>query len=474
MRPIQLTLLLVVFALSATVAGRPVSGADPEPPPNIVILLADDFGWGDVGFNGRREWRTPRLDRLAREGMQFNRWYTGAVVCAPSRAVLLTGRYGIHNGVPGNSDDLPAEETTLAEALKPRGYRTGLFGKWHHGTPRDGRTTYVHPMDQGFDEFYGYTGAREAWEKFPTRLWDGRQEVAVRGYADTLFATRAVDFIHRHRKTPFFLYVPFINTHFNIDAPPEDVARHRGRFPEDAEDKPVRATYAAMAERLDTEIGRVLDAIDDLGLARRTLVVFTSDHGATFEAGNRGASAFHDSNRPFRGQKRNLWEGGIRVPGVVRWPGRTPAGKHSDQPVHMADVFPTCLAAAGGSPDPAWMVDGANILAHWSGKGDVPERALFWEWRSEGYNQLATMRGRMKLIVTGNTPPELFDVEDDPGERRSLAGGIPALARQMKAELDTWLTTETPASRSRRRPAMTTEGATSQTRPPPPAPAAGG
>jgi arylsulfatase A len=191
----------------------------------------------------------------------------------------------------------------------------------------------------------------------------------------------------------------------------------------------------------------VLAALDDLGLRDRTLAVFSSDHGATFEEGNRGASAFHDSNRPFRGQKRTLWEGGIRVPGVVRWPGRVPAGKVSDEVVHMTDVFPTFLAAAGAEPEAAWKVDGRNLLAVWEGKAKGPERTLFWEWRSEGYYQLAALRGDRKLVVTDGQPAELFDVVRDPGERRSIREEHPDLAREMRKELDAWLATETEESK---------------------------
>jgi len=436
---------LVAAAVVCALARLPAAAR--ERPPSIVLILADDLGWGDVGFNGRREWRTPNLDRLARQGTRFTRWYTAAVVCAPSRAALLTGRYGIHNGVSGNADDLPAGEVTLAEALRARGYATALFGKWHHGSPRPGSDSYVHPMDQGFDEFFGFTDARHAWEKRPRELWNGRRMEPVEGYADTLFADRAVEFIARSRDRPFFLYLPFTNCHFHVEAPEEDVARFRGRFPERDPAAPANAHYAAMAERLDKEVGRVLEALRRAGIERDTLVVFSSDHGATFEAGNRGASAFHDSNRPFRGQKRTLWEGGIRVPGVVRWPVRVPAGRDSDAVVHMIDVMPTLLAAAGAAPEPAWGLDGLNLLPLWTGEAKEPDRTLFWEWRSEGTHQTAAMRGRMKLVVTRGAPAELYDVVADPAERRNLAAEQPDLAASLAKELAAWLETESDASR---------------------------
>jgi len=424
-------------------SARPGASADDVPlkAPNIILIYADDLGWGDVGFNGRKEWSTPHLDRLAAQGTTFRRFYTAAVVCAPSRAAMLTGKSTIHCGVSRNDDDLPAREVTLAEALKGRGYATALFGKWHRGAPRNG-VAPVHPMDQGFDEFFGFTDAKHAWEQFPAELHDGRGRKPVTGYANDLFTDRAVDFLRRRRDGPFFLYLPYIATHFYIEAPADEVELHRGKFPEADPSKPLNATYAAMVTRLDRNVGRVLAALDDLKLTGDTIVVFTSDHGATFESGNRGTSNALDSNRPFRGQKRTLWEGGIRVPGVVRWPDRIPAGAVSDEVFRMTDLFPTLLAAAGAGPDPAWKVDGLDVLPAWLGKGRVFERTLCWEWRSEGGNQVAAIRGNFKLVVTNNGPPELFDVVADPAERRNAVADHPELARQLRSELKDWLATE--------------------------------
>ena len=435
--------LMLVYCASARGAERS---------PNIVLIYADDLGWGDVGFNGRTEWATPNLDRLGARGTVFKRWYTAAVVCAPSRAALMTGKAPIHCGVSANNADLPASEVTIAEALKARGYATALFGKWHHGKPKEGasasgppdgeKTAYVHPMDQGFDEFFGFTDAVHAWEKFPKVLWDGRTRKPVTGYADDLFTDHAVDFIGRHRDRPFFLYVPYIATHFHIEAPDDEVALHRGKVPEVDPAKPLNATYAALVTRLDKNVGRVLKALEDHGLTDDTLVVFTSDHGATFEVGNRGASVALDSNRPFRGQKRTLWEGGVRVPGVVCWPGRVRAGAVSHELVSMTDLLPTFLAAAGGVPDPSWQVDGIDQLPVWTGKAHAPERTLLWEWRSEGANQLAALRGDWKLVITNGGKPELFDVARDPAERRDLTAQYPEIYRQLQKELKAWLATE--------------------------------
>ncbi|MCC7176391.1 MAG: sulfatase-like hydrolase/transferase [Bryobacterales bacterium] len=409
-----------------------------EQRPNILFLYADDMGWGDASFNGRKEWPMPNLDRLAREGAVFDRWYTGSPLCAPSRACLLTGKYNIHNGVPNNTADLPETEVTIAEALRPLGYRTALFGKWHRGRLADGG--FTHPLDQGFDETFGYLDARHAWEHFPKTLWRGRESVPVSGYSADLVANEAVRFLRSPRREPFFLYVPFIEPHFLVEAPEEDVAKFRGKFAEKDSNEPVNARYAAMLHRLDAAIGRILRALDEAGLAKNTLVVFTSDNGATFESGNRGASNYHDSNRPFRGQKRSLEEGGIREPAVVRWPGRVPAGTRSEEIIHMTDVFPTLLAAAGGKPDPAWKVDGMDMLAVWTGKAKAPERTLFWDFPIEGWNMRAAMRGDFKLLQIGDNR-FLYNLKADPQERRTVGGEYPEIFKQLQKELESWLAT---------------------------------
>jgi arylsulfatase A-like enzyme len=431
----------VATGVETTAAGA--KGTERARPPNIVFLLADDLGWGDVSFNGRTSWTTPHLDRLLAQGRRFNRFYSGAAVCAPSRGVFLTGRYTIHNGVKENNDDLPASEVTLAEAVKPGGYATALFGKWHHGRPRAGEDTYVHPMDQGFDEFFGFTDATHAWEKFPSELWEGRSKVPVSGHADDLFADRAVEFIGRNAGRPFFLYLPFISAHFNIEAPDDEVALHRGKFPETDPAQPNNATYAAMVTRFDRNVGRVLAALDEAKLADNTLVVFTSDHGATFESGNLGTSNYHDSNAPLRGQKRTLWEGGLRVPACARWPGHIEAGSVSDLPMHAVDVWPTLLAAAEVAPPPEVRLDGIDLLPEWTGQGKSwPDRVLFWEWRSEGSDQLAALRGPWKLVITRGDKPELFDVVADSAERRDISAQYPARVQELKKALQGWLATE--------------------------------
>jgi arylsulfatase A-like enzyme len=427
-----------------------------EKKPNFVLILADDLGYADVSFNGRREWSTPNLHRLAQDGTVFRRWYTAGVVCAPSRAALMTGRYGIHNGVTGNGSlDLPSEEITIAEALKAGGYATGLFGKWHHGGARPGKKGFTHPMDQGFDEFFGFVNAVHAWQKFPKELWEGRELKPSQGYADTLFADHAIDFIKRHKAEPFFLYVPLVATHGNVGAPQEEIDAFKGKFKESDPDKPLNATYAAEVVRMDKDIGRILKALDDADLAEDTIVIFSSDHGATFEKMEQGTTVYFDSNRPFRGQKRTLWEGGMRVPAVVRWPGKIPAHADSHEIIHNCDVFPTLLAAAGAEPDPKWKIDGQNMLDVWRGKSKAPDRMLFWEWREGGDVQYAAMHGDLKIVISGGNKPELFDVEADPGERREINALHPDEVAQMNEALQKWLATESDAAKQRRKASTT-------------------
>lgn len=406
--------------------------------PNLVFLYADDMGWHDVGFNGRKEWETPNLDRLAREGTIFNRWYTGAPLCAPSRACLLTGRYTIHHTVRNNAIDIPASETTLAEALKPLGYATALCGKWHRGRLADGG--FTHPLDQGFDQTFGYLDARHAWEHFPKMLFRGRNEENVSGFSSDLLVDEGVRFIRKNRSQPFFLYLPFIEPHFLIESPEEDLARYKGKFREKNMEEPFNAHYAAMIHRLDKSVGRLAKTLADEGLDRDTLMVFSSDNGATFETGNKGTANYHDSNRPYRGQKRSLEEGGIRVPGFARWPGRIPAAKRSEAPTHMTDVFPTFLAAAGGAARPEWNVDGMNLLDVWTGKQPMPERTLFWEFQTEGRNMLAAMRGDYKLLDIGGNR-FLYNVREDPGERRTIFQEYPEIFQRLQDELKAWMST---------------------------------
>jgi arylsulfatase A-like enzyme len=312
-------------------------------------------------------------------------------------------------------------------------------------------------MDQGFDEFFGFTNARHAHQKFPAELFDGREKKPSKGYADALFTDRAVDFIGRKKDSPFFLYLPYTAPHSAVEAPEEDLAEHKGKFKEKDDAKPFNTAYAAMLTRLDKEVGRVMKALTDAGVADNTMLVFSSDHGATFEVLQRGAAVYHDSNRPFRGQKRTLWEGGVRVPTFVRWPGKVPAGKVSDDVLAMIDLMPTFCAATGTELPSELKLDGRNVLDVLTGKSPAPQRTLFFEWREGGNTQLAALHGNMKLVINGENRPELYDVEADPAERINQAADYAELTKQLDGELASWMATESDAAKDRQKKAVKEE-----------------
>lgn len=276
-----------------------------------------------------------------------------------------------------------------------------------------------------------------AFEKFLAYLWDGRERVEVTGYADDLFTERALEYLTDEDPAPFFLYLAYTAPHFNVEAPADEVARHRGDLAETEidRDQPINATYAAMVTRLDRHVGQILDALDASGRADDTLIVFTSDHGATFEGGNRGASRSLDSNRPFRGQKRTLWEGGLRAPAVVAWPGHVPAGGRSAETASLLDLLPT-FAAAAGAPVDDLDLDGVDQGPAWTGGAKTAPRLLTWQWRAEGSDQLAAVWGRHKLVVQGTSRPELFDVIDDPAERLDRSAEFPELVDRLAQSLE--------------------------------------
>ncbi len=486
-----MTAMAGVASAAAPHGASPPIETAPARKPNFLIILADDLGYADVGFNGRREYRTPNLDRLAQQGTNFKRFYAGGVICGPSRASLLTGRYTIHHGVTGNGRTLAASETTIASALKPLGYHSALFGKWDSGET---------PLDHGFDAFAGYVNDLEAWEHFPKSMWFGREKRPVHGYSADIVGDLGSDYIKQHSKQPFFLELAFIEPHLKLEAPGADVARLRRTIKEYDPKLPYNATYAAMITRLDQAVGRVLDTLRASGLDKDTIVILTSDNGATFESGNLGAAADLDSNRPFRGGKRSVLEGGSRMPTAIRWPGRIPAGVVSNDVLIQVDILPTLMAAAGARPDPAWQVDGADELAVWEGKAKPAPRTIFWEYRKDGWYNVAAMSGDWKLVaenssefnalkstpplstetarqeeaalgdamMAGTAPaslpadlkrdaqaatgtadvPKLFNVAVDPQERRNYYFARTEMALKLRQDLLGWLNTESAASKT--------------------------
>lgn len=440
----SLAMRLGVIALFGTVAADGLAADDVRP--NVVLIFADDLGWADLGCTGSTFHETPRLDRLAAEGMSFTNAYAACPVCSPSRAALMTGRWparvGITDYIAGRRigkllpapflHELPHEEVTVAEALKQAGYATGMFGKWHLGGPG-----YL-PDSQGFDVAVCGENGR------------GFRNVVNR--AD-LTTAPALEFIEEHQDEPFFVYLPHNLVHTPLNTKPDLQAKYekkaaalakpagpRFRPERDRQDRRVQdhAVYAAMMEDLDTHIGLVLDKLDELGLAERTIVIFTSDNG-----GLSTSEGSPTSNAPLRAGKGWLYEGGVRVPLVVRWPGVVSPGSTSDEQVTTTDFFPTILEMCGLEQRPEWHQDGVSIVPALKRSGRLAARPLVWHYPHYG-NQGGVPGGSIragdwKLIeFYEDDHVELYNLKDDLAEAHDLAQAQPERAAQLRKQLDDW------------------------------------
>jgi len=407
--------------------------------PNILFMMADDLGYGDLGCYGQKQIRTPNVDRLAAEGMRFTQCYAGSTVCAPSRSVLMTGQHTGHTRVRGNSGivggvgpqrrvPLLPEDVTVAEILKQAGYATGITGKWGLGEPE---TTGV-PNRQGFDEWFGYLNQRCAHSYYPPYLWRNEEKFVLEGnrdghrkqYTHDMFTDFALDFIRRHKDRPFFLYLPWCIPHAKYEIP--NIAPYADKpWPEEAK------VHAAMITRMDRDVGRIMDLLKTLGIDGRTIVLFCSDNGAA-----RRWEGIFDSSGPLRGRKRDLYEGGIRTPSIVRWPGRVPAGVVSDAVWSFADVLPTMADLVGAKPPSN--IDGVSILPTLLGtKQDLRDRFLYWEFYSRGFEQAVRWRDFKAIRPKPGKPLELYDLASDPGERKNVAGQHPDVVAKIEAYLKT-------------------------------------
>jgi len=423
--------------------------------PNFIVILTDDQGYGDLSCMGATDFRTPHLDRLAASGARFTDWYSNSPVCSPSRAALLTGRYpgnaGVRSILAGHrtATGLPTEVPTLAEALKPLGYRTGISGKWHLGLAEGSR-----PQDNGFDDWFGFmAGCLDyyshifyycmAHQNLPPvhDLWDGPNEIFRNGeYLTTMITERAVDFIRRGegQDEPFFLYVPYNAPHYPMHAPAEYV----DRFPDLPPD---RRIMAAMLSAVDDGVGAILAECERQGIGSDTCVFFTSDNGPSREARNwldgRTDPYYGGSAGMLRGHKGSLFDGGIRMPAIMSWPNRIPAGKILDGVGAAMDIFPTFLSAAGGDVS-AYEVDGADVLPMVADGADPPQRDVFWEMNK----QTAVRRGRWKLVLNAETvegvPADddvhLADLRIDMGEQRNLKEQEPELVNELTRAAEAW------------------------------------
>jgi arylsulfatase A-like enzyme len=432
-------------------AGFPAFAADAAALPNIIFIMADDLGYGDLGCYGQRNFTTPNIDRLAKEGLRFTNYYAGSTVCAPSRCVLMTGYHTGHCLIRGNArDPLRPEDVTVAEVLKARGYATGLFGKWGLG---EAGSTGV-PNKQGFDEFFGYLNQHHAHNYYPTFLWKNEERFPLRNvvpnedaqgggkaserveYSHDLVMERAYDFVERHRERPFFLYLSLTIPHANNEARGEGMeVPELGEFAE--MDWPAgRKGHAAMITRMDRDVGRLIDQLRELKLEQRTLVMFTSDNGPHNEGGYQ--HEMNDSNGPLRGAKRDLYEGGIRVPMVAWWPDRIEPGSTTDHISGQQDLMPTLAEFALAERHVPDDIDGISFAPTLLGN---PERQkmheyLYWAFYERGGAQ-AIRAGQWKLVEQPKgTPPQLFDLSGDLGEERNLAADhadvVDRLARLME------------------------------------------
>ena len=451
---------------------------EPKAPPNIIFILADDLGYGDLGSYGQGQIKTPHLDRMAAEGMRFTDAYAGFTVCAPSRNVLMTGQHTGHARVRRNgAGPLLPEDHTVAEMLKEHGYATALIGKWGLG---EEETTGA-PWRQGFDYFYGYLNQGHAHNYWTSHLWRNGEKVALRNemvqssrvpgmgvatkrvdYSHDLMAEEALAFIDRNAGSPFFLYLAFTIPHANNQADPtntdpgpgvipEDMPLHRERLGMEVPDAgeyqdrdwpgPQKGT-AAMISRMDADIGRVFDRLKRHGLDENTIVFFSSDNGPHKEGGN--DPFFFGSNGPLQGYKRSLHDGGIRVPMIVRWPGRIAQGTTSDLPTYFADFLPTIAALLNA--DPPTGIDGANILPTLVGQPqDLRDRFLYWGGTAG--RPEAVRWGKWKAVREGpDEPIELFDLTEDVGEENDVATEHPDIVKRIEAYIASAVTPESPQS----------------------------
>ena len=436
--------LVVAFVLCASNA----PGASTQArSPNILLIVTDDMGYGDIGLHGSRDIPTPNIDALMRGGTRFTDAYVTGPYCSPTRAGLLTGRYPQRFGHEFNAAGrpmmsefgLPLTEATLADRLKSAGYRTALFGKWHLGGAER-----FHPQSRGFDEFYGFLGGAHSYTAVGADtgnpLMEGRKPAAEVTYLTDVLADRAVEFIQRKATAPFFLYLAFNAVH----TPMQATDTYLSRFPKIAD--PQRKTYAAMLSAMDDAIGKAMQALRAQGLEENTLVVFLNDNGGPTMA---GTTINGSSNAPLRGSKRQTWEGGIRVPFAVQWKGRIPAGAVDRRPIIQLDVLPTVLAAAGIPLDAAWKLDGVNLLPFLTGSNmGRPHDVLYWRLG----HHMAIRAGDWKLVRTSDGPirpgiydsadsiadAELYNLATDISESKNLAASEPARVRELGAAWLRW------------------------------------
>jgi arylsulfatase A-like enzyme len=443
-RSTRIVVLSLFAALVLLCVGRVAHcQADTPRKPNIIFILADDLGYGDLACYGQKQIATPCLDRLAAEGMRFTQCYAGSTVCAPSRCCLMTGRHTGHATVRGNAlVPLRPDDVTVAEALKSAGYAAALVGKWGLG---EAGSTGV-PNRKGFDHFFGYLNQVHAHEYYPGYLWRNQQKVPLAihevregvsfrcsPYSPDLCTREALRYLDRSRDKPFFLYLAYTLPHANNER--FSLEGNGMEVPDDApySSKPwpqQQKNHAAMITYLDRQVGRVLAHLKELKLDNDTIVFFSSDNGPHKEGG--ADPLFFKSAGPLRGHKRDLTEGGIRVPMIVRWPGHVKAGNVSDQVWAFWDVLPTLAELAGARPPRD--LDGISVVPTLLGKGQQKQHDfLYWEFHERGFQQAARHDDWKAIRLKVNGPLELYDLKNDIGETRNVAKNQPDVVAQFEA-----------------------------------------
>ena len=412
--------------------------------PNVIFVMVDDLGYGDLGCYGQKQIQTPNIDRLAAEGLRFTDFYAGCTVCRPSRLVLWTGKHTGHTPINSNASYVfQPSDVTVAELLKQAGYSTGGVGKWAMG----GVETSGHPNENGFDFWMGYLDQGDAHNYYPTHLWRNREKYPMEGnvlsdapkargrvavkrvtYSHDVMTEQMFDFIRSHAQSPFLFHTHWTIPHANNEG---------GRVTGDGMEVPDYGIYAdrnwpstekghaAMITRMDRDMGRLIALLRELGIDRRTLVFFTSDNGAHSEGGHK--HEYFDSSGPLRGYKRDLYEGGIRVPGIAWWPGVIEPGRVSSEPLAFWDFLPTACELAGVSPPKD--TDGISFVPTLYGRPQQSHESLFWKYGAK----TAIRQGRWKAVqLKANQPIELYDLSTDLGEKRDVSEEHPERVAQMK------------------------------------------
>jgi len=435
-------------AAVALIAAAASSFQAPPARPNIILIQADDLGYGDLSAYGQSHFRTPSLDALAAGGTRFTQYYAGSTVCAPSRTALLTGLHTGHASIRGNLElPLPAADVTLAMALRDAGYRTAVIGKWGLGNPG----TTGEPKQKGFDYSFGFLDQRHAHRQYTDHLFrDGERYPTdlEHDYVNDLFTRETLSIIDAADPRPFFVYLNYTVPHAELRAPEEAMRQWRGTFPEtpfvnargdatpsgtDEQVAPYRsqetprAAFAAMITRMDRDIGTIAARLRDKGIDRSTLLVFTSDNGPHQEGG--ATPQYFGSSGGLRGVKRDLYEGGIRVPFIASWPGTIPAGRVSATPWAHWDLFPT-LAEVGGAKTPSGL-DGTSMVRALRGQSQPDHAPFYWEFHERGFQQAARMGQWKGVRLSKDAPLELYDLDADPAETANVASTHPDVVKRL-------------------------------------------